>query len=292
VLWLAGDDSYSSATYATLRRCGYAVQKLSRDELSTRFPHINTGDLAVGLLEPDCGVVMARRAIQSLVADLESRGVGFVRARVIAPSSGHRVQYIQTQGGDRIAGDAFVFACGPWLPAIFPDLLRSRIRPTRQVVVYFGTPAGDARFGPAHTPAWVDFGAGIYGVPDLEHRGIKVGIDRHGPAFDPDCDDRVTDAASIAVARTWLTRRMPALARSPVNESRVCQYENTDTGDFLIDRHPDFDNLWIAGGGSGHGFKHGPAVGRHVAGLATGTEHPIPRFALATRGTVAQRSVY
>jgi sarcosine oxidase len=72
----------------------------------------------------------------------------------------------------------------------------------------------------------------------------------------------------------------------------VCQYENTDTGDFLIDRHPDFENVWIAGGGSGHGFKHGPAVGQYVAGLVRDSVQPEPRFALAKRGTVAQRSVY
>jgi glycine/D-amino acid oxidase-like deaminating enzyme len=138
----------------------------------------------------------------------------------------------------------------------------------------------------------VDFAAGIYGVPDLEHRGLKVGIDRHGPPFDPDSGDRVADAASIDTARAWLDRRMPLMRHAPVAESRVCQYENTDTGDFLIDRHPGLDNVWIAGGGSGHGFKHGPAVGRYVAGLVQGTMAPEPRFALATKGTTPQRSVY
>jgi glycine/D-amino acid oxidase-like deaminating enzyme len=171
-------------------------------------------------------------------------------------------------------------------------VLAGRIRPTRQAVIYFGGPAGDDRFGPAHTPAWVDFGAGVYGIPDLEARGLKVGLDRHGPPFDPDRDDRIVDAASIETARRWLAKRMPAMAEAPVNESRICQYENTATGDFLIDRHPDFDNVWIAGGGSGHGFKHAPAVGEHVAALLRGDAKPEPRFALATKGTEPQRSVF
>ncbi len=292
VLWLAGADRYTDDTFQTLGRCGYPVERLGPAELRERFSHIRADDLALGLLEPECGVLMARRAVQSLVADLESRGVGLVRGHVISPSGVGRLRSVRTAAGDEIAADAYVFACGPWLPTFFPELLGERIHPTRQVVMYFGTPAGDERFGPAHTPAWVDFPAGIYGVPDLEHRGLKVGIDRHGPPFDPDSGDRIADPASIETARAWLARRMPAMANAPVNETRVCQYENTDTGNFLIDRHPGFDNVWIAGGGSGHGFKHGPAVGQHVAALVLGTVDPEPRFALATKGTAPQRSVY
>ena len=292
VLWLAGDDGYTSATYDTLRRCGYPVETLGPVHLSTRFPQIHAADVALSLFEPECGVLMARRVVQALVANLESAGVRLVRGHAIAPQGSGRLRSVRMTNGNEIAADAFVFACGPWLPAIFQDLLGDRIRPTRQVVLYFASPPGDDRFGPAHMPAWVDFPAGIYGVPDLEHRGVKVGIDRHGPRFDPDRDDRLVDPSSVETARTWLAQRIPALADAPLTEGRVCQYENTDTGDFLIDRHPDFENVWIAGGGSGHGFKHGPAVGQYVAGLVRDSVQPEPRFALAKRGTVAQRSVY
>jgi glycine/D-amino acid oxidase-like deaminating enzyme len=72
----------------------------------------------------------------------------------------------------------------------------------------------------------------------------------------------------------------------------VCQYENTSSGDFIIDRHPAWSNVWIAGGGSGHGFKHGPAVGRYVADLIAGRGKAEPRFALATKTTLADRAVY
>jgi sarcosine oxidase len=292
VLWLAGDDAYTAATDETLRRCGYPVERLAAAELHARFPQIRAVDVALALFEPDCGVLMARRVVQALVASLESAGVDLLRGQVAAPKGGGRIRSVRIVSGGEVAADAFVFACGPWLPGIFPDLLGDRIRPTRQVVMYFGSPPGDTRFGPATTPAWIDFAAGVYGVPDLEHRGVKVGIDRHGPPFDPDRGDRLADAASIETARAWLARRMPALANAAITETRVCQYENTDTGDFLIDRHPDFDNVWIVGGGSGHGFKHGPAVGQHVAGLVRGNIRREPRFALAARGTAPQRSVY
>jgi glycine/D-amino acid oxidase-like deaminating enzyme len=300
VLWLAtGDDPYTQATVETLRRERLPVTVLDADTLRVQFPHIEARDVGIGLFEPECGVLMARRAVQTLVADLVDRGVRLVHARIVSPgtsrpkpSRGGSLAQLQTLDGHFLPADAFVFACGPWLPKVLPDLLTGRIRPTRQVVIYFGVPAGDDRFGPSHTPAWVDFQAGIYGVPDLEARGVKVGLDRHGPPFDPDRDDRIVDQESVATARAWLRRRMPAMADAPVIESRVCQYENTATGDFLIDRHPEFENVWITGGGSGHGFKHAPAVGEHVAGLVQGTAAPEPRFALIAKGTQPQRKVF
>jgi glycine/D-amino acid oxidase-like deaminating enzyme len=221
---------------------------------------------------------MARRAVATLAAHLQQEGVTMLRSWV--------------GGVDDFKADAYVFACGPWLPKVFPALLSERIRPTRQVVMYFGTPAGDERFGPRHTPAWVDFQSGVYGVPDLEGRGLKVGIDRHGPEFDPDTDDRTIDSESVAIARAWLRQRFPAMAAAPLVEGRVCQYENTSTGDFLIDRHPDHDNVWIAGGGSGHGFKHGPAVGELTARLVLTGADTEPRFSLATKAAARARAVY
>ena len=109
---------------------------------------------------------------------------------------------------------------------------------------------------------WIDFAAGVYGIPDLDAHGFKVGLDRHGPPIDPDTADRLVDGAAVATAREFLARRFPALAGAPLVDARVCQYENTSSGDFLIDVHPTWPNVWIAGGGSGHGFKHGPGGGR------------------------------
>jgi monomeric sarcosine oxidase len=293
VLWLSdADESYVEATRRTLEGGGYGVHVLDRASLRDRFPQIVADDTDVALLEPDCGVVMARRAVATVARRLEQQEVAAVRGRVLAPAAAGPVRSVTLHDGAEIRGDLFVFACGPWLPKVFPDLLGTRIRPTRQVVMYFGTPAGDERFGPRHMPAWVGFQSGVYGVPDLEGRGLKVGIDHHGPPFDPDSDDRTLDAASLEKARAWLARRLPDMADAPLVESRVCQYENTSTGDFLIDRHPDHDNVWIAGGGSGHGFKHGPAVGEHVTSLVLGTGEPEPRFALSSKSSEPQRTVY
>jgi glycine/D-amino acid oxidase-like deaminating enzyme len=130
-------------------------------------------------------------------------------------------------------------------------------------------------------------------LPDVEGRGVKVAIDRHGPPFDPDVGDRVVSNEGLAEARAYLARRLPELRHAPVAETRVCQYENTSNGDFLIDRHPEFENVWLVGGGSGHGFKHGPFVGEYVAARIEGkTEGIEPRFSLATKMSEQKRAVY
>jgi glycine/D-amino acid oxidase-like deaminating enzyme len=293
VLWLtAGRDPYTEATRRTLEGGPYAVTVLDRAELRARYPHLAVDDVEQALLEPACGVVMARRAVRTLAADLATRGVRIVRSRVTVESAPGPLRSIRLADGEVLAADLFVFACGAWLPGVFPDLLAGRIRPTRQVVVYFGTPPGDDRFSAARTPAWVDFPAGIYGVPDLEARGMKVGVDRHGPPIDPDHADRALDEESVTIARAWLGRRFPAMADAPVVEGRVCQYENTATGDFLIDRHPEQSDVLIVGGGSGHGFKHGPAVGEYVARIVATGEPVDARFSLAAKTTAAQRAIF
>jgi monomeric sarcosine oxidase len=293
VLWLAPDgDPYVRETLATLQRGHHSVELLDQAALRARYPHLDAGDFSTAMLEPDGGVIMARRAIQVLASELSHQGVVVRRGRAEKPSTPGRVSSVRLMDGTTLSADRFVFACGAWLPAVFPEVLGERIKPTRQVVMYFGTSAGDERFTIAHTPAWVDFGSGVYGVPDLEGRGLKVGIDTHGVRFDPDTGDRTIDRQSIDLARAWLKRRFPSMADAPLVESRVCQYENTSTGNFLIDRHPDHENVWLVGGGSGHGFKHGPAVGEYVTRvLMTGLPTEAV-FALETKGTIARRAIF
>lgn len=208
------------------------------------------------------------------------------------PHDARRFDEIVTTGGERISAAAYVFACGAWLPKIFPEVLAGRIHPTRQEVFYLGAAAG-SRFQAPAFPVWIDFKNEAYGLPDVEGRGVKVAIDRHGEAFDPDTSDRLASSEGLAEVRRYLARRSPELHDAPVNESRVCQYENTSNGDFLIDRHPEFENVWLVGGGSGHGFKHGPFVGEYVAARIEGkTEGIEPRFSLGTKKQEQKRVVY
>jgi glycine/D-amino acid oxidase-like deaminating enzyme len=189
----------------------------------------------------------------------------------------------------------YIFACGPWLPKVFSHLLGPRIFPTRQEVFFFSPPSGDARFGAGALPGWADFNNGdiFYGMPDLESRGFKISNDKHGPPIDPDRGDRFTSPGSLADARAYLAKRFPALAGAALNEERVCQYENSSNGDLLIDRHPTAANVLLVGAGSGHGFKHGPEVGRYAAELVTGKLKAVePRFSLATKAEQQNRAVH
>jgi glycine/D-amino acid oxidase-like deaminating enzyme len=141
-------------------------------------------------------------------------------------------------------------------------------------------------------PTWIDFADEFYGIPDLENRGFKIALDRHGPPIDPDTAERNVTGATLAAVRRFLARRFPGLKNAPLIEARVCQYENTSNGDFLIDRHPGYDNVWLVGGGSGHGFKHGPALGEYVAERITQGVGVEGRFSLQTKAKLQKRTVY
>jgi glycine/D-amino acid oxidase-like deaminating enzyme len=163
---------------------------------------------------------------------------------------------------------------------------------TRQEVIFLGVPPGDDSFNRGVMPTWVDFNDLVYAMPNLDGRGFKIAIDAHGEEFDPDSGERVVSDAGLKAVREYLARRVPRMANAPVMETRVCQYENTSNGDFLIDRHPMVENVWIVGGGSGHGFKHGPVVGEYVARMIASDGVEERRFTLATKERVQHRKVY
>lgn len=288
------DDAYSLATRDTLARVGVPVEIVPAPELATRYPQMQTGAGVFGILELESGALMARRAVAAVVLDAARQGAAYSTEAVSAPFRRGSQVVVRTASGEEIRAGTFVFACGAWLPKLFPGLLGKRIRPTRQEVFFFAPPAGDRRFSPPELPTWIDFTDPRYpyGIPDLEGRGFKLALDRHGAAFDPDTGDRRPSAEGLEEARRFLAERFPALRDAPLTESRVCQYENTANGDFLIDRHPDLDHVWLAGGGSGHGFKHGPAVGEYVADCILGRGVPEPRFSLATKLETQGRTVY
>jgi monomeric sarcosine oxidase len=296
VLWLAQEgDPYPVESLDTLTRLGIPAERLSTDEARERFPQINLNGISWCFLEPESGVLMARRAVQAVVRKAIKRGVEYLQAAVTVttPSGKRSLDAITTASGQSISAGSYVFACGAWLPKIFLNLLANRIHPTRQEVFYFGTPAGARQFTSLNLPTWIDFRNEAYGLPDLDGRGVKVAIDRHGPAFDPDSGNRVVSSEGLAEAREYLARRLPEMKDAPVTETRVCQYENTSNGDFLIDRHPVSENVWLVGGGSGHGFKHGPFVGEYVAARIEGrTEGMEPRFSLASKASERMRAVY
>ena len=293
MLWLSGqDDTYTRQTEQTLAKVGVAHRQLSLRELEDKYPQISSADIEWALWEPDSGVLMARQSVQALVADSIGQGLDYRIANVVAPATSGKLDHVVTDAGEKIAAAVFVFACGAWLPKLFPELLGQRIFPTRQEVFFFAPPPGDESFAAPAMPAWFHHPALVYGVPDLENRGFKVSVDKHGAGFDPETGSRQASDEGLAIARDYIARRFPKLKDAALTESRVCQYENTSNGDFVIDRHPGIANVVIAGGGSGHGFKHGPAVGDYICRLLTATAEAEPRFALAGKSTSQARNVF
>ena len=293
VLWLSGgDDARLRQTAATLTRCGVPFEQMDVKALEKRFPQIGLAGITDGLLEPQSGALMARRAVAAVVEEAIRLGAEYRCAQVLRPTGSGRVHHVATNHGERIPAGQFVFACGPWLGKVFPELLGQRIFPTRQEVFFFGSPAGDARFVPPALPTWLFNHDEVYGMPDIESRGLKMARDVHGERVDPDTQSRIVSTEGAEWARNYVARRFPALKDAPIVETRVCQYENTSNGDFLIDRHPEMPNVWLAGGGSGHGFKHGPALGEYLAAQICGEGKAEPRFSLATKATQQKRAVF
>jgi monomeric sarcosine oxidase len=293
VLWMAGkEDVRLRETAATFKCCNVVFEEFDRVELERRYPQIGLDGIARGILESKSGVLLARRAVAAVVEDALRLGVEYRCAQVCNPREAGQVEHIMTSHGDRIVAGQFVFACGAWLGKIFPDVLGARIFPSRQEVFFFGIPAGDTRFAPPALPTWLFQEDLVYGMPDIDGRGLKIAFDEHGGCVDPDTQSRIVSPEMTKAVRQYVARRFPALHDAPIVETRVCQYENTSSGDFLIDRHPEMENVWFAGGGSGHGFKHGPAVGEYLAGQLLNGAKPEPRFSLVTKETMQKRAVY
>ena len=289
------EEPYVQDSIAAHRQLGLKTEVLDQAAMARRFPMIDFAGIRIGIHEPEFGALMARRSVQTLVERFVRAGGTYAKGAAIAPEgAAGELREVALASGERLAADRFVFALGPWLPKLFPDVIGPRILPTRQEVFYFAAPAGDRRFLPAAMPGWADFNGGdiFYGFPDLEGRGVKIAHDQHGAEVDPDTQDRRFSQAALDEILAYRDRRFPALTGAQLTGAEVCQYENSSNGDLLVDFHPRLKNVLLVGGGSGHGFKHGPEVGRHAAGRLLGTLAAEPRFGLATKSAVHKREVH
>jgi sarcosine oxidase len=279
VLWMAAgdDDAWERGSLELLRRWKIPHQRLSNSQLTKRWPQINFADVAWGIFEPESGYLTARVACQAVVEGFLREGGEFRQVGVLgSESEASWWKSFSLTDGSKLRADRYVFACGPWMSKLFPRVIGDRIWATKQDVFFFGTPQGDSRFEEDSIPVWADHrGRFMYGIPGNQRRGFKIADDTRGPEFDPTHGERVVTEAGLHVAREYLAFRFPGMKDAPLLETRVCQYENTPDNHFLIDRHPDNESVWLIGGGSGHGFKHGPALGEMIADLVL-KDKPAP----------------
>ncbi len=278
VVWMVSsrDDAYERRSLEVLRQAHMKFQKLSTPEMKKRWPQINFEDVHWGIFEPECGYLDARASCQAVVDAFVSEG-GIYRQLAVSPDGleGGHLPSLALSDGSRLRSDYYVFACGPWLGKLFPETLGSVICPTKQDIFFFGTPAGDFRFTDELLPVWGDHGKRFfYGIPGNDRRGFKVADDTRGGPFDPTSGERVFSQATLKRVREYIAFRFPAMKDAPLVETRVCQYEQTADSNFIVDRHPRMGNVWLMGGGSGHGFKHGPALGELMAWLILKDDEP------------------
>ena len=284
VLWMSGkDDSFERDSIPHMKAAGVPFQHLDAKECAKRWPQVNFEGVPGAVFEPQSGYLLARQSCQWVVDSFRAEGGAYVQAHASPRTlSGGRLHGIELrpEGAPRVQADSYVFACGPWLGALLPGF-EKKIVPTRQEKFYFGTPAGDRRFEDSNLPVWADNGAQLYyGIPGNQHRGFKIADDTRGAVVDPTTQERQVSAEGVKAARAYIARRFPAMKDAPLVESRVCQYENSPDSNFYLDRLPGAENAWVVGGGSGHGFKHGPALGELAAKVVLGRANTPAEFRL------------
>jgi sarcosine oxidase len=285
VLWMAAerDDYFERGSLDMLQQAKIKFQELSAREMKKRWPQISFSDIRWGLYEPKCGYLEARASCQAVVETFIAEGGKYRQVAVLSDGlESAPLRNLTLSDGSRLKADYYVFACGPWLGKLFAQTIGDRVQATRQEILFFGTPPGDPRFSDDHMPVWGDHRDHFfYGIPGNDRRGFKVADDTRGPVFDPTFGERVVSPETVRLVREYLAMRFPALRNAPLIESRVCQYEQTADSNFIIDRHPSNENVWLLGGGSGHGFKHGPAVGDMMAELILSEREPDPLWRLS-----------
>jgi sarcosine oxidase len=290
VLWMVEkDDTFERGSIPFLKDAGIHFERIELSELARRWPQINFDDVEWAIYEPQSGYLLARASTQTVVEQFVAQGGEYRQATVSARDleSGQWKALSLSEGSTAaatvsVSADRYVFACGPWLGKLFPQTVGPHFVSTRQDVFFFGTPAGDSRYDEGNVPVWADHGDHfIYGIPGNQGRGFKFADDTRGPEFDPTSGQRLVSEDGLAEARRYLAYRFPGMKDAPLLETRVCQYENTTDHNFIVDRVPGNQNVLIVGGGSGHGFKHGPALGEMVAKLVLKDETADPLYRLA-----------
>jgi glycine/D-amino acid oxidase-like deaminating enzyme len=270
VVWFARrEDGWEADSERVLSGLGIPVSRLDPAEAARMFPSLAVDDLAFVLHEPEAGVLRASAGVRALVRRAQANGARLELGA--ARPDGARVRL-----GERVLeADAVVWACGAWLGRLFPDVAPLRVT-LQQLVLFEAGPEWDG-------PGWVDFDAAFYGHARVEPFGFKVGPDADGPDTDPDTRPLEAEPDAIERARSYLAQRFPGLAGARVASAPGCHYGLTPDGEFVFAPHPEHPGVWLLGGGSGHGYKHGPALAEHVGAVLAGREQPEPRFALGER---------
>ena len=252
-------------------RLGVTYEVVPAGDLARRYPQMRTADFGAAMYTPGTGVLKAREGCLAVAQAFEKKGGRSITAKVeLGARSGATLQDITLSSGQRVSAQTFVFACGPWLAKVFPSVMAKKLETPRRAVFFYGTPPGDERFTAPNFPTWSLPGA--YGFPSIEGKGFKIAPTFDHVLVDPDTQEHTLTAEEIRLGREFLAKWFPDLARQPLVDARICQREDSVDEHFIVDQHPELANVWMVGGGSGHGYKHGIMLGDYVAHRVTGRD--------------------
>jgi glycine/D-amino acid oxidase-like deaminating enzyme len=244
---------------------------IKHDDLVRLYPQMNTQSFDFALSTPSTGVLKAREGCVAVAQAFEKQGGRLVTAKVdLGKRAGSTLQDVALSTGQRVSAQTFVFACGPWLPKVFPTVMKNKLATPRRAVFFYGTPPGDERFTYPNFPTWSIGDA--YGFPSIEGKGFKVVPTFERVLVDPDTQEHTLTADELRKGREFVTKWFPVLARQPLVESKICQREDSIDDHFIVHQHPELSNVWMVGGGSGHGYKHGIMLGDYVASRVVGQD--------------------
>ncbi len=271
MLWMVSqnDSSYITNSAKHIERCGHSLKEISINKVKKMYPKINFEDINQVFFEKKAGALMASRCCKNVVRKYQKNGgkinIGEVKINEEELDKNNSITY----NGKNLNADYFVIACGPWNRKLLPNFLEKITYTSRQEVYYFSVPNSCAKdYNLQNMPCWLDLNANnpsYYGIPFHLNKGFKIAYDERTTLFDPDTSDRIPKPELVKRVKEYCYRRFPKLSGLPISETRVCQYENSLDGDFIINKHHKNKKIIVLSGSSGHGFKMGPGIGEMVS---------------------------
>ncbi|MEY4529658.1 MAG: hypothetical protein RLZZ156_379 [Deinococcota bacterium] len=264
-------------TANTMSEVGAAFERLDSSTLKKRFPQWNVPTNWVGLHSPDAGIVMPSRAVELMVAQAQRLGLTLLEHCEVLSLDITQHQVSTNQG--IFSAAQIVIAAGAWLPKLVPDLA-PKLEVTLESVMYF-SPKNLASFTPQHFPIFIDHNSLVYGFPVQGLPGVKLGYHQSGGVTDPDTREFTVPQNTIDQAHQWLETHLPKQNWTLI-QARTCLYTNTPSHDFILDSHPDSNQIMLVSPCSGHGFKFAAYIGQLVADKLSGIQNDfdLPRFKL------------
>lgn len=277
ILATEGHCHWEDATCETFDKLGVPYFRFKRDDIRSHFPQFKVDDIAYAIYEPEAGMTMAHRGVRTALDLFIAEGGKVERGRVMTDAN-ERLML----DGKPLEADLVVVATGPWMADMYPRTVKPISTVVGVNVFYHSTPDGSTAFDQTEMPCWIDHGQGSFGLPSTEGSGVKAAC-VIPDQIDLDNSERLVDQAMLTRTRAYIARRFPGLVGQRVVDTKFNQIIITPDTHFIVDWHPEHKNVLLAGGCSGHLYKHGPVFGEFVAGVGTRKHSTVDRFKLGAR---------